>query len=59
MDEKTYESVLAIIENLWRDEKKHWQECGWPKNHIYRHVKQLADWADEVAKDYTTEITQQ
>lgn len=52
MDKKTYASVLAILDYLMADEIKHYEEARRPKDHIYHHIKQLADWADEVAKDY-------
>jgi hypothetical protein len=53
MDEKTYESVRAVVEYLLHDEKRDWEESGKPKGHIYTHIKRLADWADEAAKDYS------
>jgi hypothetical protein len=52
MDKKTYRSVLAILAYLMPEEKRHWEEAGRPKDHIYLHVKRLDDWCTEVAKDY-------
>ena len=49
MDERTYQSVLAVLEYLWKEEQRHWEESGEPDNHIFLHLKQLASWADEVA----------
>ena len=43
MDEKTYASVLEILDFL-HDEKKNWEEQDKPKNHIYPHIKRVADW---------------
>jgi hypothetical protein len=55
MDKKTYRSVVAILDYSMQDEQRHWEEARKPKAHIYHHFKQLSDWADEVAKEYTPE----
>lgn len=53
MNEKTYRSLLIVLDYLMPEERRHWQELGRPKEHVYRHLRQLRDWADEVAKEYT------
>jgi len=52
MNAQTYRSVLAILAYLMPEERRHWEEDGKPKNHIYHHVRRLMEWVDEVAKDY-------
>lgn len=48
------EAIEAVIEYMYEDEKKNWEECGKPKNHIFTHlqvlnnfVKSVFKWADE------------
>ena len=55
MDKETYNSLAVVLEYLLADERKHWQELGRPKDHIYIHVRRLMAWADEVRKDYVDE----
>jgi hypothetical protein len=54
MDEKNYRALLDVIAYLLLlpEEKKHWEGTGKSPAQIYASIKQLADWADEVAKDY-------
>jgi hypothetical protein len=52
MDNKTYDSLCALLDYLFPVEKRHWEEMGRPDDHIYLHLQRLAGWADEVAKDY-------
>ncbi len=37
-------SFEEVISYLIADERKHWEECGEPKEHIYNHVMVLAEW---------------
>jgi hypothetical protein len=46
MDRKTRKALDAVIDYLWRDEHRHWQECGCPldQDHIFIEVLRLAKW---------------
>ena len=33
--------IKTVIDYLWKDEEKHFEESGCPKNHIYNTLKQL------------------
>ena len=34
--------IQKVVEYLWDDEERHYQECGnYPKNHIFRVLKRL------------------
>jgi hypothetical protein len=46
------EAVGKVVEYLYRDEHEHWQEHGWPKDHIFRSVKVLACWLDAKEEDH-------
>ena len=52
MNEATYRSVLAILAYLMPEEKRHWEESGKPRGHIYDDIARLEKWAEEVSKDY-------
>ncbi len=44
-------SLDAVIEYLWRDELKNWDEDGHPKEgHVFCHVRRVAAWLDEAAE---------
>lgn len=43
------ESILALVEYLWRDEAKHWEASGRPAAHIFRHVERVSAWLGEEA----------
>lgn len=34
--------LKVVLEYLWRDEKKNYSECKYPKNHIFYVLKRLA-----------------
>ena len=36
------EHIDVIVDYLWTDEKKHYEEEGKPKNHIFNHLKVIA-----------------
>jgi hypothetical protein len=52
MDQKTYQSLIALLSHVAYQEWKDWDQSGRPRKHVYAHVRRLEDWADEVAKDY-------
>lgn len=52
MDNETYQSLRKVIEYLWVDEHRHWNEAGNPEDHIFKDVLRLQNWSEEVAKDY-------
>lgn len=41
IDEKTMASIKAVVQYLYEDEQKHWEESGRPDGHIFQDVKQL------------------
>lgn len=38
------EDIKTVIEYLWKDEHKHFQENHYPKNHIFRVLKRLKNY---------------
>lgn len=52
IDDATFESMEAVVDYLLETERKHWQEAGRPRRHIYRHVKQLAEAAKALRPHY-------
>jgi len=34
-------SLRAVIDYLWDQEKKHYEELGKPKDHIFEHLSKL------------------
>jgi hypothetical protein len=45
---QVYESLHALNEYVYSEERKHWQESGRPAAHIFHEVKRVADWLDTV-----------
>ena len=43
---EVYESLHALIEYVYSEEHKHWQESGRPAAHIFHEVARVADWLD-------------
>ncbi len=46
MNQQELESLKTVINYLWRDEQKHFEECeinvgGAPDDHIFRHLETL------------------
>ena len=37
------EAVIHLLDYLWKDEQKHWQESGKPQKHIYFDLIALRD----------------
>ena len=35
-----------LIEYVYSEERKHWEESGGPAAHIFHEVKRVADWLD-------------
>lgn len=52
MDKKTYESLKAVIDYLYSDEKEHWEENDKPIGHVFVDVKRLEKYARKIAKNY-------
>lgn len=44
---EVHESLHALVQYFYRDERKHWQESGRPKAHIFHDVERVAAWLDE------------
>lgn len=52
---EVYESLSALIEYASPDERKHWEEAGRPRDHIFLDLERIAAWLDEeraYLKDY-------
>ena len=41
LTEEQKADIKAVVDYLWKDEHKHFQEEHYPKNHIYRILKRL------------------
>jgi len=41
MNEQELESARHVIDYLWDDEKKHFEEIGAPVGHIFQHLETL------------------
>ena len=41
LTEEQKADIKAVVDYLWEDEHKHFQEEYYPKNHIYRILKRL------------------
>lgn len=42
-DKQIKQDVKAVLDYLWQDEERHYQECGgYPKKHIFHVLKRLA-----------------
>lgn len=39
-------ALQVIIDALWEDEYKHWEESEKPEHHIFTYLRQLCDLAD-------------
>jgi hypothetical protein len=37
------DDVTAMLDYLWHDEQKHYDESGKPKSHIYLNLKRIRD----------------
>jgi hypothetical protein len=44
------EALDAIIEYMEKDERKNWEECGKPDNHIYKSVVIVKEFVESVYK---------
>ncbi len=41
LTEEQKADIKAVVDYIWKDEPKHFQEEHYPKNHIYRILKRL------------------
>ena len=48
MDEKTYQSLLNIVDYNWAEEERHWEESGKPKNHIFCDLRRAAKYLESI-----------
>ena len=56
MNEQELESLNTVIQFLWRDEQKHFEECELndgraPDDHIFRHLETLRRYATDEQPD--------
>ncbi|MFH0731377.1 MAG: hypothetical protein V2A72_00455 [Candidatus Omnitrophota bacterium] len=42
LNKKIKQDINILLSYLWRDEKRHYQESGYCKKHIFRVMKRLA-----------------
>ena len=42
--------IKKLLEYLYEDERKHWEECGKPKKHIFTIIERLENKLDEKEK---------
>lgn len=42
LDKKIKQDIKIILNYLWSDEKRHYQESGYCKKHIFRVMRHLA-----------------
>ena len=35
------EDIKTIVQYLWEEEYKHWEECGCPNEHIFQKLKNI------------------
>jgi hypothetical protein len=50
MNKETQFSLRQIINYLYGDEEKHWQEENRPVRHIFRDILRVASWLDTAAR---------
>jgi hypothetical protein len=49
MDKKTKASVQELVDYLYADEMRHWQESDRPALHIFHDITRVAEWLDKAA----------
>ncbi len=42
------DSIQALVEYLYEEERRHWEESGRPAAHIFSHVTRVADWLESL-----------
>jgi len=47
MDEETYNCLEKIMDYLYEDERKAWEEAGHPDAHIYKCIRQVNTWLND------------
>lgn len=47
MNKETLQSLNSIINYLYTDEYKNWEESNFPKEHIFNDIKAVSEWADK------------
>lgn len=45
-DKKSRKSIQKVMDYLWSDEQKHYQESESKKNHIFCHLKVVREWLE-------------
>lgn len=40
------EDLKQILNYLWEDEKRNFEESGKPKKHMFKEIKRIADWIE-------------
>ena len=49
MDKETQMSLHQIVEYLYADEEKHWEENNRPFRHIFHDILRVSSWLDATA----------
>jgi hypothetical protein len=53
MDDETRNSLKRIIDYLYTDEERHWQESDPPEaDHIFHDIMRVAKWLDSAAHNH-------
>jgi hypothetical protein len=42
LDKKTKQDIGLVLDYLWHDEEKHYQESGYRRKHIFKILRRLA-----------------
>jgi hypothetical protein len=44
------EALVKLLEYNYEDEKRNWEECGKPDNHIFTSIKKLMDYVNSISE---------
>lgn len=44
ISQETLESIAEIINYLYLDEEKNWEECNEPEEHIFKDIRMVLGW---------------
>jgi len=50
LSKKIFKSISFLIEYSLAGEKRHWEECGKPKDHIYTEIRRIRRWLNTKQK---------
>ena len=44
LEKNLKKEIGKVVDYLWHDEEKHWEEDGKPRNHIFIAVRRINNW---------------